>query len=620
MLGTRLTAWFRDMSLSRKILIPYLVLVLAVGASGAAILVHEAASRAQQAADQRLSQALLDGRAVVQDSALYTLESANFAANEVGMASAVAHGRRHRVTTLLQSVRALKAKLDLLLVLDRGEHVVSGFRRGAATRLAIRSGVVSAVLADPNGHPRPALLTVGGGRYLAAVSAICLHVSPCHAVGVSVAGVSLTSVVRGAASAGADGLTLGSARGATLAGTRAVPAGQNIPTSGDLLRVRGPIGGHEDETLYGPLILNNQRLGTLAATVPVASTFVSIRRAALRFGLVIVLAMLAVVGIGVLLSRAILKQVRALVRTNRALGAGDLTARAPVVGRDEIGELAVGVNEMAYRLEAAMAAAESRAEQSADEVQRLLRARTEFFAGLSHEFRTPLAVIRAQADLLMDKLRTADVAARRELEAMKAAAGEALDLVNDVLEATKAESGRVELNLEAIELSEVLAGVQPILDGLTSAAGQSLVVDAPSSLPVVAADRRRLREVLLNLVDNAAKYTPDRGTVAIRAREIAQYVEVEVSDTGVGIPEDGLSHVFEPFYRVPGIATQRGQASSGLGLALTRQLVKAMGGSIDVESELGRGTTFRFTLPILEFVQLPHQPTGSDRREVRAKR
>jgi two-component system phosphate regulon sensor histidine kinase PhoR len=117
-----------------------------------------------------------------------------------------------------------------------------------------------------------------------------------------------------------------------------------------------------------------------------------------------------------------------------------------------------------------------------------------------------------------------------------------------------------------------------------------------SQLPTVSADPRRLRQVVLNLVDNAVKYTPSGGTVSVQARAVEGMVEIVVQDTGVGIPSDAIERLFDPFYRVPGSRPLHGESSSGIGLTLAKRLVDAHDGNLGVTSELGTGSTFTVKL------------------------
>ncbi len=170
-------------------------------------------------------------------------------------------------------------------------------------------------------------------------------------------------------------------------------------------------------------------------------------------------------------------------------------------------------------------------------------------------------------------------------------------MINEILELAKAEVGGLEVNLEKVRLDEVIADARRTIDELAKGAGISLSMRVPQTLPDVEADPNRLREIILNLVDNAVKYTPKGGRVSVSAVARNSHVVVSVADTGVGIPPEAKDRIFEPFYRVKGIRTQRQQPASGLGLALTKKLVEAHGGKISFVSKPGAGSTFTFTLP-----------------------
>jgi two-component system phosphate regulon sensor histidine kinase PhoR len=156
--------------------------------------------------------------------------------------------------------------------------------------------------------------------------------------------------------------------------------------------------------------------------------------------------------------------------------------------------------------------------------------------------------------------------------------------------------GRESLNLEPLSLAEVartsLAGIKPYAEE----AGIEIVEEIPEGLPLVSGDRYRLYQVFDNLLSNAVKFSPDGGKVTVHIRDDGTYLRVEVSDTGIGIPKDKLERIFERFYQVDNSLARRFEGM-GLGLSITKQIVEAHGGEIWAESEVGRGSTFFFTLP-----------------------
>jgi signal transduction histidine kinase len=333
--------------------------------------------------------------------------------------------------------------------------------------------------------------------------------------------------------------------------------------------------------------------GSIAVAVPATDDPSSRNASAARLIAVVLLAMVAAVGVGVLVSRTILTQLGPLVRTARDLGGGDLTARAPILADDEHGELAVAFNRMADQLEAEHATLEAKVSERTDEIRRLLHDRTEFFAGLSHELRTPLAVITTQSAML-GTYGPADPTVAEVTATIEAAARQLMKMVDAILDLARAEAGGLETTLRRLRLRSVLDELKPMLVRLGDASG--VTVEITGRAPTVLADRARLRDVLLNLVGNAIKYTPGGGRVEVRTQVVGEEVRVSVRDTGPGIPPEIGDRVFEPFFRVPGVEPAAGQPATGLGLALARRAVEAQDGAIGWMPNEGGGTVFWFTL------------------------
>jgi signal transduction histidine kinase len=604
------TRWTRDLPLFWKVLLPFLVLLLLLGTAGTFFLVRGLTDRASQALNRDLTERSLAARSTVHDRELYVLESASFAANLQGIADAVRSGNRDAAASLMQSVLALKTEVTLVAVVNRTGEGIAQFSRprpgdAAATDPAVSwasSPLVAPVLASPDDTARASFIGFGDRPAVALARTVCGGTESCDPVGAIVVGVDAAHVIAGARhSPGPDadaGVALYDRNSRLVASSGRVPGPSELTSSSGFVRQRQVVDGEEVATLYSPLDLQGERAGSLAVWMPTSHTLADVRSAAVRLAALLLAAMVGVVAIGAALSRFLLAQVRPLVATNRALGAGDLTARAPVLGRDELGELAAGVNQMADALQSSHETLEARVHERTAEVERLLRERTDFFTAVSHEFRTPLAIILGQAEMLSDpsfEKKTAWSAQAGPV--LKDAAGQLLDFVNDILEISKADAGRIELNIDEVRVESVLRNLKPAIDQLAASGDIRAEVKVPRRLPPVRADETRMRQVVLDLVDNAVKYTPVGGEVRVTARAVGSSVEILVVDTGVGIPTEEADRLFEPFYRVKGTRTQNGQPSSGLGLALVQRLVEAQGGTVRFDSTPGEGTTFVVALP-----------------------
>jgi PAS domain S-box-containing protein len=224
-----------------------------------------------------------------------------------------------------------------------------------------------------------------------------------------------------------------------------------------------------------------------------------------------------------------------------------------------------------------------------------IRAKNLFLAMMSHELRTPLQAVLGYADFLLSGHPTTLTAEQREdIGYIHAGAGRMVALIEQMLDLSRMEAGRLELESKPVVLSEILEQVRQDVTPQAAAKALIFTIELPESLPLALGDPVRLRQILLNLADNAVKFT-DRGTVRIAARATGDDIEVTVSDTGIGIAAEALPHIFEEFRQVDGNLTRR-YGGAGLGLAISRRLAEQMGGSITVSSQPGTGSTFTLHL------------------------
>ncbi len=246
---------------------------------------------------------------------------------------------------------------------------------------------------------------------------------------------------------------------------------------------------------------------------------------------------------------------------------------------------------------------------AAEEAQ---KAKAAFVANVSHEFRTPLNMIIGLTDMAVE---SPDIygaplppALQQDLRIVHRNCMHLASMVNDVLDLSQAESGRLALRREWVDLGAEIANAVTIVQPLMDKKGLEMRVQKPASLPQVYCDRTRIRQVILNLVSNAARYT-QTGWVQISANAHDHKVTIAVEDTGPGIPPDEAAKIFEPFYQGP-VDVWRGHGGSGLGLTISRQFIEQHDGRIWLESEVGRGSRFTFTLPIFP----SEQPVPSSTR------
>jgi signal transduction histidine kinase len=227
------------------------------------------------------------------------------------------------------------------------------------------------------------------------------------------------------------------------------------------------------------------------------------------------------------------------------------------------------------------------------------RAKSEFLATMSHELRTPLNAIGGYVQLIELGVHGPVTDAQRAVLArIDRSQRHLLGIINDILNLSKIEAGRVDYAITDVSLAGVLADIQPMVDPQIAAKALTYEVRDPERMPVVRADREKLEQILVNLLSNAAKFTERGGRVWVEAGERADApgkAFLRVSDTGRGVPEDKLDTIFEPFTQVDASHSRTGQGI-GLGLTISRDLARGMGGDLRVRSEMGKGSVFTLTL------------------------
>ncbi|MDQ7821888.1 MAG: HAMP domain-containing sensor histidine kinase [Candidatus Eremiobacteraeota bacterium] len=294
------------------------------------------------------------------------------------------------------------------------------------------------------------------------------------------------------------------------------------------------------------------------------------------FFLTFFLSLCAALGMALLFIRTLMRPVARIRDTARRIARGDLTSRVNYKSSDELGDLSMTINFMA------------------EELRKLEQARSEFLGNVSHELKTPLTIIKG---FVITLLGSPDLNKEwvRSLEMINREADRLTRLVNELLELTRLRSGRVELHLLTCEARELFTSVQAQMEPKSEALGVALRMECVETVPRLFIDPDRFKEVLINLIDNALKYTPKGGTVEVSALVRHEAFQVVVKDNGPGISEDEIPYIFERFFR--GSARNQKVEGTGLGLAIVKEIVAAHGGDIKVESKTGVGTIFMVTLP-----------------------
>ena len=299
------------------------------------------------------------------------------------------------------------------------------------------------------------------------------------------------------------------------------------------------------------------------------------------FVYVIVIAMVAIIilaGIGGLfLAERALKPVQQITKTAQNIEGSDLSQRINVKTDDELGMLASTLNEMIGRLEESF------------------NRQRQFTADASHELRTPLAIMQAEATLALSKERAPDDY-RKSLETISQESDYMSSVIGKLLFLARSDAGKEQLTFEDVELKGLITGLASNIEALAQDKGIKFAVDAHEEL-MVSGDKVKLRQLFINILENAVRYTPTAGHISVSLVKQESNAVVSISDTGIGIPPEHLPHIFERFYRVDK-ARARADGGVGLGLAIAKIITESHKGKIEVESELGKGTTFRISIPV----------------------
>jgi len=348
----------------------------------------------------------------------------------------------------------------------------------------------------------------------------------------------------------------------------------HVPEYSTLLCVAMPLRGLADaEEVFG------EDAAALVVATPAASMEEVVADLTPRLLFSGLIGLAAALVVGFLLSQSVAAPLRNIARAARNVARGNYRQRVPATGPREVRDLAANFNRMTGEVQAS---------------QQTLR---DFLANISHELKTPLTSIRGFSEALLDGTIDDEPGIRRSARIIADESGRVLRLVDELLDLSRIESGQVAMRTELLTLEELFGHLQELFALRGEESGVRLEV-ADNTVSMVKGDYDRLEQVLNNLLDNAFRHTPKGGLIRLTAQDANETtVQVTVSDNGVGIAPEDIPNLFGRFYRARNTNASDAQKGYGLGLAISREIVRAHGGEIWATSEVGRGTTFVFTLP-----------------------
>ena len=305
--------------------------------------------------------------------------------------------------------------------------------------------------------------------------------------------------------------------------------------------------------------------------------------------------------LGYSISSSLINPVKQMNRRFQEIAHEDFSSRLEIPNRDELGSLANALNDMSIELG-----------RLYREIHAASRHKSEFLANMSHELRTPLNAIIGFSQVLGERIFGELNEKQVEyINDIHESGAHLLSLINDILDLSKVEAGHMELDLKKFDVRVALDNALTLVKERCLRHGLTLDVDLDSGLGNIVADERKFKQILLNLLTNAIKFTPEGGTISISAYAVEKLLKVTIRDTGIGISAEDQKLVFEEF-RQAGSKDGQVTEGTGLGLTLTKKFVEMHGGEISVESEIGKGSSFRFSLPLTQVEEYPVESNTGD--------
>ncbi len=382
----------------------------------------------------------------------------------------------------------------------------------------------------------------------------------------------------------------------------AAPLRAGKPLPGERGQELSLIDGYID--LYAPIDLDGEVIGTLYLRSDLKQMYDIIDAYLVLAGFVVLLLIMVAFIIASRLQKVVTEPVLNLLETMQAVSSDqNYSVRARKHADDELGELSDGFNEMLAKIQTH----DDNLRAAWREAEAASRAKTEFLANMSHELRTPLNAIIGFSEIIKAEMLGPLGTDRYKLYAQDIcdSGHHLLEVIGDILDISKVEAGGFELNAEASDLGDIVELCVRLVRERAEAAGITLDVEIDPGLPQLLLDRRLVKQSLINLLSNAIKFSPDPGPVTVRAARVSDgSVLLAVTDAGMGIAEADIPKILQPFSQVES-AFSRSHQGTGLGLPLTKSFIEAHGGSLELHSKVGEGTSVSLRFPPQRVIENP---------------
>jgi len=592
---------YSDLPLRWKILLPFALLALLYALSGTYVFSRGTAAEQRAALSARLRDAASLAIDDLQQHQASHASTGLRISGTRGLADAVARGDQRAVRRLALPP-IVNARTSIAVVTERSGRALLQVRNEPGSAPTVRSGETWRAIVGEAARARGAAareirstrFTSGGVSFIGAVAPIGHGGRSEGAVLVADATVEVLARL--------ERLTEG--RLTLLDGNGAVLAGPAVPAPPDATRASQVTSG-SIAVLYAPL--GTEPPATLAVAMPAPSGVGALGREGWKIAFLALAILGGVFLAGERTSRRISDPLRRLLVSAQALQRGDLGHRAHLSGRDEIAQLAGAFDQMATQLESSyrdlehrvddrtrdLADALARLDAVNSELKKASEAKSAFLGNLSHELRSPLSGMMIAAEMLADPGKVKLDRAKREHlgQIMSRNGRHVMLLIEDLLDLSRIEAGRLDLNIERVPLGRILSESADAVRATAERKGVAFGIPEVERL-TVSADPLRLRQVFINLLTNAVKFTEPGGKTWIDVRASRGEIAIDVSDTGIGIGGDDIDRIFDAFEQAGG-----SHVGAGLGLAISRRITELHGGTLTVRSEPGHGSIFTVALP-----------------------